>query len=198
MSVRPNLDDRGSRLTGPVLVLAPLAWLMVGCVYLPWFEQKDLTGTVRDFRGSGGDPIVDWRITTSQIINLLGPPAIRSNNGREFVYTLSTNHGIWIAPLAWYATPGDRYLYALGLRFTANGRLEHHHLATIDVPTEIGSGSPRLPTYVGNFEASIRACEEINRDNGLPPSDVGVSINDAAYVNAFTVHPRRLESVLKE
>jgi hypothetical protein len=157
------------RIAVPLLVILPLLWLMVGCVYIPWFEQAT-SSAKRDFRDLSGkspaDPITDGRITKEQVLGLLGPPGAVSHNGRVIAYTMTTRHGVWIEPLCLHVTSGGEHLHALGLRFNADGVLEHHHFATVDIEPELVAG---MEGPIGFFNAVARqqAFQDIDFDNGV-------------------------------
>ncbi len=160
---------RGVRIAVPVLLLVPLVCLMVGCVYVPWFEQRNLNGAPRDFRDLSGksaaDPITDGRITKAEVVRLLGPPAAQSPNGRVIAYTLTTKHGVWIEPLCLNVTPGGQHLYVVGLRFDATGVLEHHRFVEKDLGADF---SPLLGFYQFVGPRTRReALQEIDADNGV-------------------------------
>ncbi len=186
--------SNGFRLTVPLLVLVPLVWLMVGCVYVPWFEQANLNGARRDFRDLSGksaaDPLVDGRITADGVRRLLGPPAVRSSNGRVLVYALTTRHGVWVEPLCLNVTPGGQHLYVLGLRFDADGLLEHHRFVTADLPADL---APALELHQSTvYRIRQAALQEIDRDNGVVrvPWDRPATPGEAGVRKDFSVAGR--------
>ena len=156
-----------TRIALPVLVIVPLVWLMVGCVYIPWFEQVHLAPGRPDFRnrdgGSALGSLTDGLTTRAQILRLLGEPLARSGNRRVIVYTLHTQHGIWIEPLCFHVTPGGQYLYALGLRFDERGILEAHHLVVTDIAPDVGLYLGPDPVTHATDEALVK----IDQSNGV-------------------------------
>ena len=156
----------------PLVAIIALVWLMVGCVYVPWFEQAKLTGTGRDFRGlavaSDGFPVADGHATRDGVARLLGPPRLRSYNGRVWVYTLTTRHGVWVEPLCSQVTAGGQHVDAPGLRFDADGVLEHHRLVEKGIDPQVGSSDLFYSGPDGpEGTALASALADIDHDSGV-------------------------------
>lgn len=110
----------------PGMILVPLLVLMVGCLYIPTFEQVDHSAA--DFRpliSDGNDhmPIAVGRITREQIKAILGRPGAESKSGRFLVYFMETKQGIWIEPQCFSVFWADQQIHTLGLQFDDHGTL---------------------------------------------------------------------------
>jgi hypothetical protein len=120
----------------PLMVLAPLLWLMVGCVYVPWFESRQ-NSSQRDFRGMLGaatshKQIRPGLITCAGIESLLGEPPFISDDGLAIGYELRTNSSYWVYPLCFAADPADVKAYVVKFTFDRKGLLEHYYVASDD------------------------------------------------------------------
>ena len=80
-------------------------------------------------------------------------------------YTLRTRHGVWIEPLCLHVTPGGQHLYALGLRFGADGLLEHHCFATDDIEPDLVQIGAMPPQEVRDANSEDAVLQWIDRDN---------------------------------
>lgn len=172
--------SRGVRIALPAAAILLLTWLMVGCVYIPWFETAKLTGTARDFRPMAGD-LVRYRATKEAVRRLLGEPVARSGNDRVWAYTLGTSHGVWIEPLCFHAPPGDLHYYGLDLQFNESGLVERQHVVKMDVASNIAGGNEGLGQGSNWPDRRQDLLQKIDRDNGVPRRDyVGEDLGPGA------------------
>ena len=154
--------------TLPLAALLPLVWLMVGCVYVPWVETSRPIGANCDFRKSAmasSDELstAERRLTKEQVVGLIGEPGITSANGRVWAYTLQAQHGFWVRPFPPAIGPAGEVAVALGLRFDADGLLEHQKLAAVGFNTFFYLSHDGNPAG----SAMIRALDVIDDDNGV-------------------------------
>jgi hypothetical protein len=118
------------KLVLPLAILAPLLWLMAGCLYVPWFEHRIDSGpNVRELVGSSGDKLVPGRVTRAQITNLLGEAPYVSGDGNAIGYVTTTSVGTWVYPLCFGAETADARVYVLRLVFDPAGKLVRHDWA---------------------------------------------------------------------
>jgi hypothetical protein len=104
----------------PLAILAPLLWLMIGCLYIPTGEYTEKNGLKQDFRPLiGGDhkSIIAGAITRQRVQSLLGMPQAASTNNEVVVYFITTGKNIWIQPLCFEGLWADHKLHVLELRF---------------------------------------------------------------------------------
>ena len=189
-------STRAVRITVPAVTVTVLIWLLMGCAYLPWFEQAKLTGTKRDFRPlanpAGGGPITDRRVTRAQVLRLLGEPRARSANGRVLAYTMWTHHGIWIQPLCLNTTAGDPHLYALGLEFDDAGVLQRHQLIDRPLYPSIGFATGMSSGDDGVLDFGVLAA--IDEANGVVRSHPRLAGSDVPATpgqrEEFSVSPQ--------
>jgi hypothetical protein len=120
----------------PLAILAPLLFLLVGCIYVPWFETRRNAAQV-DFRPMLGDarsrkPIRPGAITRSQIEGLLGSPPYVSIDGRAIGYELRTITAVWVYPLCFVADHANVRDHVVKFTFNSAGQLLRYEVATND------------------------------------------------------------------
>jgi hypothetical protein len=128
------MNRRKARLVPPVILIVLLTWLMVGCVYIPWFEQKNNSKQL-DFRpligpADSNRPVRVGHVTREQTIDVLGEPITESADGRVLVYGINSFYGYWIAPFCFSGATGFQKGTVVRLQFDRNGILERYDTAT--------------------------------------------------------------------
>ncbi len=116
----------------PLLILAPLLWLMTGCFHLPWFEHRTDSGpNIRAVVGPANSnrAIRPGNITRAQVIALLGPPEYMSLDGTAIAYLTDTASAYWVWPLCFAAEPADSKSYMVRLIFDKDDRLKSYDWA---------------------------------------------------------------------
>ena len=120
----------------PTILALVGAVLLIGCIYLPIPEHK--VGPEKDFRNLMGDsqsnkPIRPGAITRSQVMAMLGKPALISADGRRLGYAIETHRGIGIWPLCFSAGAYTQYGYAVRLEFDEQGNLVDYALRKANI-----------------------------------------------------------------
>jgi hypothetical protein len=149
---------RLARLLPPIAMLAAMLYLLVGCIYVPWFEHPDSTNPGTDFRpymvepgAPPNRPITPGRITRDQLVRLLGPPRYSSVDRSAIVYIFRTSDGWWVAPLCFTAAEGNIRTYAGRFCFDQDGLLQ-----SIEVIDENAQSDP-FGAAMENGESKIIA-----------------------------------------
>jgi hypothetical protein len=158
----------------PAMVLFPLLLLMIGCLYIPTFEQVDQYGAKKDFRpllgqGSAQHQITPRKITKGQIVALLGKPFAESANGQAAAYMITTSRGYWVEPLCFQSYHAFRTLHVLSLLYDENGLLVKTNSFDLDCdrhPIGLELNYVREEDFV--WSAMADAMDKVNRDNGVP------------------------------
>jgi hypothetical protein len=141
------------RILLPIGILAPLVCLLVGCLYIPWFESPSVNNRNKtDFRPlivdvSHTDRPIRLGVTRHQIIQLLGAPRFAALDRSVFIYDFRTTSGFWVAPLCFTAEAGGQRTHIAVFAFDEAGALERIELSSKDSSTapSIGAMVPPQP-----------------------------------------------------
>jgi hypothetical protein len=114
-----------------VLVILGLT-LLIGCLYIPTFEQP-ASQAQRDFRDLVGDdpgrPIRPGYVNRRTVILLLGQPDLESVDHKSIGYLFATHQGYWFWPLCFTGQEATRREYGLRLDFRDDGVLREFRVA---------------------------------------------------------------------
>jgi hypothetical protein len=179
-SRQQGIRDGGiARLALPGVIAGSLAWLMVGCLYIPTFESRDLNGAKQDFRPLVGEgrAIARGRVTRPQVEALLGAPPYASANGRAIAYVIRARQGIWVSPLCLDARAATTRQFGVKLVFDEHGLLARYEVAATEThhePASFGLG-PTMDEVLGSVQTDLildfNGHEGIVRGPDAPPSE---------------------------
>jgi hypothetical protein len=158
------------RFVPPTVLIVLLTWFMVGCVYIPWFEQKNDPKQL-DFRplvgpSDSNKSLRVGHVTKEQVIKKLGEPMDESGDGTILVYGIDTFYGYWVAPFCFAADVGIQKGTVVRLQFDKSNLLVRYDLSTNTVLIRL---------FDGDHAQQRQATQELI-DRGLPtPDDVLMS-----------------------
>lgn len=102
------------------------AWLLVGCIYVPWGDkvppgQRDVRPLVG--KQKSDRPIRVGSATREDVLRIAGNPNGVASDSRTWFYQWSAENGGWFMPLCFAIEPAWRD-YTLSLEFGDDGRLK--------------------------------------------------------------------------
>ncbi|MDB5291811.1 MAG: hypothetical protein JWL69_3052 [Phycisphaerales bacterium] len=139
---------RRLRMAIPLLGIAVGVFLLVGCVYLP-IPEHGTDWSRKDFRplldaNNKSSPIRIGRITRTQLIKLLGPPAFELSDRRQLIYRYDVERDVVLWPLCFIVQPGYRDSYAVAFTFDVRDILSGWETAH-EKAHYIGGGAIQTP-----------------------------------------------------
>lgn len=146
------------RLILPITLIVIGTLMLGGCFFVPTFNAPvngpppvEKVGDAKSRK-----PIRVGTASREEVLNVLGPPNARTDDGRVMAYTWAVRRGYWVWPLCFMADPryGGRTLV---LRFDTDGVLDSYEVlangALLD-PIQFGAAlnNPPMPRELGGKE----------------------------------------------
>jgi hypothetical protein len=150
--------------------------LLVGCLYIPTFEEPTASSQP-DFRDLVGNdprhPIRPGYVDRRTVVLLLGQPQLESNDHKSIGYLFATHQGYWFWPLCFAGQEATRTEYGLRLDFRDDGVLRDFNVVHNDVDS--GSLFSNLPyPVVSVIEKMNQSAPELLRQGYLLAPDYPV------------------------